>query len=498
MNILIVDDEYYTRKALSVCISESFTAFGARDFQIYECASAEAVLELSRQTEPDIVFTDIRMKETDGITLCEILGKQFPLVQTVIITGYAEFHYAQKAIENRVFRYLLKPVDENEIRNVVQELLHKHSGAAKSNMIPESQPSEDFVAISNLNLPDMPYILLVFKTEDGNFPLNKKRKDFSKKLRDLSFRTIDLVSLSHYEHLVIFPFSPTQFETESYRLLEDFIKKAVLCGEELYGLPFTVGFSAFHINQKELNTAYMEASEASASLDQTLLKIHNLTSKGTYATDFLDSITKKLFSYYIYNYKIAQAGELILTFWDSLVQQQRITDENCRHFLYEVIYHASDVLKKMQDINIRTFPLDTRALKQFQTIQECKEYFSNFIMKLESQFSMQSDNQMTLVKQLIRYIDEHYSEDLNLYDIAQTNFFVHPNYLSKLLKDLIGVSFSKYLLDVRMKNAQVLLKRGDLSVSVVAQLTGYNSESYFVQVFRRYYGKTPGSYRREV
>ncbi len=96
------------------------------------------------------------------------------------------------------------------------------------------------------------------------------------------------------------------------------------------------------------------------------------------------------------------------------------------------------------------------------------------------------------------YIEEHYMEDPNLSDITQRDLFMHPNRLSKLLKDMTGSSFSKYLPDVRTKNAVSLIKHRDLSISTIAQLVGYNSESHFVQVFRRYYGQTPGGYRKEL
>ena len=126
----------------------------------------------------------------------------------------------------------------------------------------------------------------------------------------------------------------------------------------------------------------------------------------------------------------------------------------------------------------------------------CKEFFRNFIWEFGSAFSDERDSRSFIVGRLTSYIEEHYSEDLNLYDIAQNQFFMHPNYLSKLLKDVTGSSFSKYLLDVRMKNALRMLSQRDLSISTIAQLVGYNSESYFVQVFHKYYGKTPGTYRK--
>ncbi|MBT9776596.1 helix-turn-helix domain-containing protein [Clostridium sp. MCC353] len=61
-----------------------------------------------------------------------------------------------------------------------------------------------------------------------------------------------------------------------------------------------------------------------------------------------------------------------------------------------------------------------------------------------------------------------------------------------MLKESTGLSFSKYLQSVRMENAKKLLEGNNLTVAVVAQLTGYSSESHFVQCYKKYYGYTPG------
>ncbi len=121
MKALIVDDEYYARKALYACISNAFHRAGFHDVILFECEDAETALKVLDHSDVDIIFTDIKMHQMSGIELCEYARNKNSDIFLVIISGYADFEYAQKAIENRVFRYLLKPVDENDIGEVIED-----------------------------------------------------------------------------------------------------------------------------------------------------------------------------------------------------------------------------------------------------------------------------------------------------------------------------------------------------------------------------------------
>lgn len=71
----------------------------------------------------DIVFTDIKMPIMDGLELAEELYFSYPHIKIIIITGYNDFSFAQKAIRFGVNDYILKPVDLNEMRNLLHRIL---------------------------------------------------------------------------------------------------------------------------------------------------------------------------------------------------------------------------------------------------------------------------------------------------------------------------------------------------------------------------------------
>jgi two-component system response regulator YesN len=110
MRFLLVEDEYYARKALrqSVLLWQQ-SAFVA------ESENGVHALSMLEQSSFDVVLMDIRMPQMDGLTLAEHIAKRFGDTYMIMITGYSEFEYAQTAIRMNVREYLLKPVDDDKL-----------------------------------------------------------------------------------------------------------------------------------------------------------------------------------------------------------------------------------------------------------------------------------------------------------------------------------------------------------------------------------------------
>jgi AraC-like DNA-binding protein len=92
------------------------------------------------------------------------------------------------------------------------------------------------------------------------------------------------------------------------------------------------------------------------------------------------------------------------------------------------------------------------------------------------------------------YVDEHLQEPLDRQRIA-TALRLHPNHLSRLFKSFDNLSFSQYVAQARMTRAEMLLADSALNISDVAYLCGFSSPNYFIRLYRRTYGQTPGRHR---
>ena len=114
-SILIVDDEQLIRSALTA----KFEYIGIVPDVLYEASDGKEALNIIRNKQPDIVITDIRMPVMDGITLLETVKKDFPNIEFIILTGYAEFGYAKRAMDFGVHSYILKPISNEELKSAL-------------------------------------------------------------------------------------------------------------------------------------------------------------------------------------------------------------------------------------------------------------------------------------------------------------------------------------------------------------------------------------------
>lgn len=118
--VLLVEDEDLIRRGLR--FQMDWTSVGC--VVAGEAASGEEGLEKIGQLRPDIVVTDVRMQDMDGLEMLK-RGLELCPFDAIIISGYGEFDYAQQAIRLGVAEYLLKPVDFNVLQAAIQKIVSR-------------------------------------------------------------------------------------------------------------------------------------------------------------------------------------------------------------------------------------------------------------------------------------------------------------------------------------------------------------------------------------
>lgn len=93
------------------------------------------------------------------------------------------------------------------------------------------------------------------------------------------------------------------------------------------------------------------------------------------------------------------------------------------------------------------------------------------------------------------YIDMHFDEELYLDKIADL-FGVNSKYLSRLIKEQIGINFNQYVMGIRIQKATEMLKNTSMSINEIMEKTGFNSRNTFVRVFKKFEGLTPSEYKK--
>lgn len=134
---MIVEDEKMIRKGIKVLLEEVLTGFQV----IWEAENGKKANQIINIEVPDIIFTDIRMPEMDGLEFIGILKNKLPDVPVIIISGYDDFTYVRKAFKYGVRDYLLKPIKQSELVSVLKGL---------DNQTGSSLTMEDPVVIRNI------------------------------------------------------------------------------------------------------------------------------------------------------------------------------------------------------------------------------------------------------------------------------------------------------------------------------------------------------------
>lgn len=117
MNIIIVDDEPKIRKGLLKLLESQQ---GWETTGVFE--EAGSALKYLYDHEADVIVTDIRMPETSGLELIRQIRERNQKIRIIILSGYSNFVYAQKAIELGVMRYMVKPTNPRELISVLKQV----------------------------------------------------------------------------------------------------------------------------------------------------------------------------------------------------------------------------------------------------------------------------------------------------------------------------------------------------------------------------------------
>ncbi len=119
-NLLIVDDEALERVALNIIIQRNLDKVNV----IGEAKNGREAVKLSRDYKPDIILMDIEMPELNGLDAQREIRTFLPNTKTIILTAYDSFNFARTAIRLGVFDYILKPVQPDDLRKVINEAIY--------------------------------------------------------------------------------------------------------------------------------------------------------------------------------------------------------------------------------------------------------------------------------------------------------------------------------------------------------------------------------------
>ena len=121
-SILVVDDELLIRDLL-------YDFFSGQGWQIAVAESSEKALQILHDRKIDLVLTDIKMPELDGLQLAARLKESDPNLPVVVMTGYPSVESAVSALRTKVEDYVIKPFNINQLFKLIEATIQRKADA---------------------------------------------------------------------------------------------------------------------------------------------------------------------------------------------------------------------------------------------------------------------------------------------------------------------------------------------------------------------------------
>ncbi|WP_165763786.1 response regulator transcription factor [Halalkalibacter urbisdiaboli] len=494
--VLIVDDEPTVREGLKTLIP--WEQYG---YQVVGTANDGLhALEQYEQLQPDLIISDIQMTEMDGLDFIQKLRAAKEEVQCLILSGYADFHYAKKAMAIHVAGYMLKPIDEDE--------LIQHLETIKTNLDEEAERKQIEIKNGKRNREEFLLSLLLQRNTENleqnlvRYQLNWKKfqvicikleKDMASHCMNKLKRELGAVTwsvegtvLSHDGFIVIIDRRPPPYQE---------VEKVF----EAYHLDFTASVGSMIYHPKDISQSYQEAIQLIER--KFFFERGNYLRKGSGVMEPTDSqdytnfaMIDKLF------YALDMGGnEQLETYLKSLVltRNKHVYSENevkmrVTHVLTCLLTKLTKAYPEKQDYFLKTSEYILDLYKQ-RTVTALLSFVKTILTDIMTEIA--DDHQEHQLKKLKDFIDKRYGENLKLETLAEL-FNYNRAYLGKLFKGYTGESFNTYLDKIRISEAKKLLVKG-LKVYEVAEKVGYNNVDYFHSKFKKYVGCSPSNYRRQ-
>lgn len=475
LKIYLAEDEFIVREGIKKIINWDEEGF---DF-CGEAADGELAYQGILEHRPDILITDIKMPFMNGLELSRLVRKELPKTKIIIISGHEEFKYAHEALQIGVTEYLLKPINSGMLLKVVKKVASQIEDEST-----EDSRKKLFVEIleGHLSLTE----------------IYERAENLDIEIRAKYYQIIIGKVINSGSHA----FLATFFDNDKYvdffnREIEGFallVKgDSIECVEERSNSyvvkvnseckDVLVGRGAVVERLSSLRHSYEEASRQLAkqyvSQDKDDFKITDLGKMDFDKVEmFLKTGELEAVACFVETYFIA-IGEKAL---NSLVLRQ-----------YLVLNMHLLVLNIMDDLELED--LDD-IFKITQEISRVRDYITVIFKKaIQHRDKLRSHGNYRIIEEAKKFMHEKYQDDgMSLLSVA-SYVNMSANHFSTIFSKETGTSFIKYLTDIRMNQAKVLLKGSDLSCAQIGLAVGYKDPQYFSYIFKKIENCTPMQFR---
>ncbi len=518
--ILIADDERFERDGVKFLIDKY-----SLDLEVIEAESGEAALDYLKNHPVDILFTDIRMGEMDGLQLAtHVRELQLP-AKIIFFSAYGEFEYAQKAIDLKAVQYILKPVEVHDFLRVLSGVIQMCKDEQKDleqqihlkevyrkgiqwekhrilsdllNSASELLTVNDFRhTFEQLNgILSTQYIegehcyrIMMLDTRKRFF--DSLDADFERNLSDLVNGNCSIINLNEYQNLVLIAVQ-TEDSIEYFTQLG---KNLLQWFKESFNIEIYIVFSDLFYDTEKMRSEYQRIEtilESRFFFEEGTILFTNAPSQDYDTSEYLDRIIADISSH-LEQKEIGIVHDRFEQLFDNLKNNNRFSALYVKYISSEIVRF---IFNKMQKKDLAFFQNSLETIYKTTLLKDLRQVMTGIFEEYASLIEPASHTaSMTkVIEDVIQIIEREYQTDLSVEFIAE-RVYLTPSYLSHLFSKQTGVSIIKYLTIHRLEKANQLLKETNRKIIEISSDVGYSNFPYFCTLFKNYYGKTPTQVR---
>lgn len=480
------------------------------------------------ETKPDLIITDVKMPQMDGLQFSREVKRLLPDTEIVILSGHDNFSFAQMAVRLGAGDYLLKPIKKKDFERMLasasESLRKKQEAQLLSKQLEDTMRLnysilknnffQQLLASGSLQQESLRalYRQLGFEFEHSAFVL-VKFVIYEIDVADDFMSTIEKI-ISEFIRLFSDTASLEEFYTDEYLyfLLYDFQEIVVpveeihrkiqefACQKEAEQIHLLTGFSDMHRGMSRLNIAIAEC-------DDGILTNHKNRTHHRKKQDIIypEHADLHIPSADIEEFLVAVSahdGDKIRKVLDTIYDAPAISlyRDFGTSITLMILLKMTHIQNKYQSPQRFLTPelLNIGYLSAYYpTAQRQKSFIyekAMMLSKVMQDQEMKSSSKMIL--SAVQYISSHYTENISLTDVANA-IHISKNYLCDLFKKEMQVTFIDYVTNLRIEKAKYLLSHTDKKMYEISQEVGYHDYAYFSQIFKRHTGITLSAYRRQ-
>lgn len=534
LRILVADDEPRQRKVLAGILRK----FRPAD-DIVECKNGEEALEKLHELPIDAIFTDIRMPRVDGLQLIEEMTHKPEKIKTVIVSGYNNFEYAQRAVTLGAYDYILKPIEESRIQQIISKIekdietekRHRVRDVELTRQLSQTMPAyseylmnkwvagsltntqqKELIAMLPQGSPGLILCTVVYPNAcDGTVYTEDEMAELEQNIRYWMDQQLSCIghcvsfNWLQRERIVLtalFPDGERVFSEEG--LVQELQLFASGIRKE-YRANIAIGMSELDgqmlMNAPDACAKAEKASEfrlyAGAGSVIRYCDIKGSLSRQSVFVQFAEENTLSEAIAADDRSAVQQAIGLIFGRILSIYQPEV---ETLKNMLSRIIVMQAYNFRAMMEnelfnelvLTIKTGIDHARP----ETVQDLKTLcVSAAGMIMDMRCTCKNTRHESVINRCLEYIDEHFAEDISLETLSR-QFFFNPSYFSIYFKKYTKLKLSDYLPAVRINKAKELLVNTDQKIYEIANHVGYRDSRYFNQIFKKLNHVTPAEYRK--